>query len=154
MNPLRNTLISFILPFLLATLVACSSGSVGTLISPADTAKGEASTATLNSDLLAKHLPQVVYRGGLFLRHPRIVTITFAGDDPGLVSRLEQFGNSITLTPWWRAVTEGYCAKDGDCIGDGQPGFSVRLPETLPSKVHAVEISALLILLCHISLAT
>ena len=97
-----------------------------------------------NDDLLANRLPRVVYRGGPFLRHPRIVTITFSGDEPGLVTRLEQFGNTIARTSWWREVTERYCAKDGDCIGEGLPGLSVRLGETLPSQVHAVEISALL----------
>lgn len=144
MSHLRRSRILVALPFLLVVLVACGPGSVRTSVAPVATTKGEASAATLNSDLLARHLPQVIYRGGLFLRHPRIVTVTFAGEDPGLASRLEQFGNAITLTPWWRAVTEGYCAKDGDCIGEGQPGFSVRLPETLASKVHAVDISALL----------
>jgi hypothetical protein len=82
------------------------------------------------------------YRGGPFMRHPRIVTITFRADDKALVSRLEQFGETITRTPWWRALTEGYCAKDGDCIGEG-PGMAVRLDDQLAAEVHAVEISAL-----------
>jgi hypothetical protein len=97
-----------------------------------------------NADLIARRLPRIEYRGGPFLRHLRIVTVTFAADDAAVVKRLEQFGNTITRTSWWRAVTEGYCAKEGDCIGEGRPGRSVRLPETLPSHVHAVEISALL----------
>lgn len=94
--------------------------------------------------LLAQHLPRMEYRGGPFMRHPRIVTITFRADDKALVSRLEQFGETITRTPWWRAVTEGYCAKDGDCIGEGQPGMAVRLDDQLAAEVHAVELSALL----------
>ena len=99
---------------------------------------------TANTDLIAQRLPRIEYRGGPFLRHLRIVTITFAADDAGVVTRLEQFGNTITRTSWWRAVTDGYCAKAGDCIGEGRPGVSVRLAYTLSSQVHAVEISALL----------
>jgi hypothetical protein len=93
---------------------------------------------------LAQRLPTLRYRGGPFLRHPRIVTITFAGDDEALVSRLERFGDSITRTAWWRAVVDGYCASEGDCIGEGRPGIAVRLRETLPAEVHAVDVSAIL----------
>ena len=124
-------------------LVASSAGSVGTSIPPAiSTSISPLAAPSSNGDLIAQRLPRVVYRGGPFVRRIRIVTITFATDDAGLVTRLEHFGNTITRTPWWRAVTEGYCAKAGDCIGEGQPGLSVRLTETLPSQVHAVEISA------------
>src|SRR5213594_2683145 len=85
-----------------------------------------------NGSLIARSLPRVVYRGGPFLRHPRIVTVTFKGDDPQLVSRLEQFGERITHTRWWREVTEGYCAN-GDCIGDGRPGtYAPRTGFTCP----------------------
>jgi hypothetical protein len=107
-------------------------------------ASGEQLVPAANADLLAQRLPRIVYRGGPFLRHVRIVTITFSADDAALVTRLEQFGNTITRTSWWRAVTEGYCAKEDDCIGEGRPGLSVRLAETLPSQVHAVDLSALL----------
>ena len=97
-----------------------------------------------NADLIAQRLPRVEYRGGPFVRHVRIVTITFAADDAAVVKRLEQFGQTIARTSWWRAVTEGYCATEKDCIGEGRPGRSVRLAERLPAHVHAVEISALL----------
>ena len=113
-------------------------------MAPAIPATSEQPAPSSSGNLLAQRLPRVVYRGGPFLRHLRIVTITFSADDAGLVTRLEQFGKTITRTSWWRAVTEGYCAKEGDCIGEGQPGLSVRLTEALPSQVHAVEISALL----------
>jgi hypothetical protein len=93
---------------------------------------------------LARHLPKLAYRGGPFLRHPRIVTVTFAGDDAALVSRLEQFGDTITRTGWWRTVVEGYCASKDDCIGEGRPGAAVRLPDLLPRDLHAVDLSALL----------
>ncbi len=94
--------------------------------------------------LLASRLPRVEYRGGLFLRKIRVVTITFAGDDPALVARLERFGDTIVRSPWWRDSVEGYCATAGDCIGAGRPGLAVRLDEQLPSRVHGVDISALL----------
>ena len=42
--------------------------------------------------------PRVEYLGGPFLRHPRMVTITFATDDPQLVPRLAHFGDTITRT--------------------------------------------------------
>jgi hypothetical protein len=129
---------------LLAALAASGAGSVGRSMAPAIFASSEQPAPGSNADLLAQRLPRVVYRGGPFLRHLRIVTITFSTDDAGLVTRLEQFGNTIARTSWWRAITEGYCAKEGDCIGEGQPGLSVRLTETLPAQVHAVEISALL----------
>ncbi len=129
---------------LLAALTASGPGSAGNVIAPAMFASSEQPAAGSNADLIAQRLPRVVYRGGPFLRHLRIVTITFSADDAGVVARLEQFGNTIARSPWWRAVTEGYCAKEGDCIGEGQPGLSVRLTEALPAQVHAVEISALL----------
>jgi hypothetical protein len=95
-------------------------------------------------ELLASRLPRVDFRGGPFIRHPRIVTITFAGDDAELVSRLERFGESITRTSWWRTVSGGFCAKPNDCIGKGGASRAVRLDETLPAEIHAVELSALL----------
>lgn len=98
----------------------------------------------VNGTLLARHLPRVGYRGGPFVRRPRLVTITFAGDDPQIVARLERFANTIARTPWWRAVVAGYCASDGDCIGESRSSLAVRLGDTLSADVHAVDISALL----------
>jgi hypothetical protein len=97
-----------------------------------------------NASLISQRLPRVIYQGGPFLRHPRIVTITFRGDDPRLVARLEQFGDTITRSNWWRAVTDGYCAKVGDCIGEGRPGPHVRLDEELPATINAARVEALL----------
>jgi hypothetical protein len=93
---------------------------------------------------VARSLPRVAYRGGPFVRHPRIVTISFEGDDPTLVSRLERFGDTITRSEWWRAVTAGYCTKGEGCIGKGRRGRHIRLAEALPAKVHDVEVGALL----------
>lgn len=96
-------------------------------------------------NLIAARLPRIEYLGGPFIRRPRVVTVTFAGDSAGLVARLERFGEAITSTKWWRAVSEEYCAKPGDCIGEGQPGLAVRLDETLPADVHAHELGERLI---------
>lgn len=96
-----------------------------------------------NGGLIARSLPRVTYHGGPYLRRPRVVSVTFKGDDPPLVSRLEQFGSMITRTAWWREVTEGYCAH-GDCIGEGRPGTSARLEEVLPDKVRDVDVEAVL----------
>lgn len=95
-----------------------------------------------SESLIARRLPRVVYRGGRFLRNPRIVTITFAGDDPALVSRLEQFGDTITHSAWWREVVDSYCVKPDDCIGEGRPGLHVRLDESLPADVRDTDVAA------------
>ncbi|HEY1958521.1 MAG TPA: hypothetical protein VGH28_23045 [Polyangiaceae bacterium] len=66
-------------------------------------------------------MPLVDYNGGRILANPKIVTVTFAGDDPTLVSRLQQFDDIITTTPWWTAVSSEYCQQGGTapCIGQG-----------------------------------
>ena len=98
----------------------------------------------VNGALLARHLPRVADRAARLVRRPRLVTITFAGDDQHVVTRLERFGETIARTSWWRAVVAGYCVKDGDCIGESRSSLAVRLDDTLPADVHAVDISALL----------
>jgi hypothetical protein len=96
------------------------------------------------SALVAERLPRVVYQGGPFLRRPRVVTVTFAGDDPAIVALLERFGETIADTPWWRESVAGYCAAEGDCIGSGRLGRAVRLEEKLPARIHGVDVAALL----------
>ena len=98
-----------------------------------------------NGTLLARKLPRIEYRGGPFLRNPKVVTITFTNDDPKLVSRLEQFGATITRSPWWHTVTDGYCAKPGGCIGDGSAGSPVHLDEALPADLRDTDVDALLL---------
>jgi hypothetical protein len=70
------------------------------------------------------------------------VTVTFAGDDPAIVKRLEQFGEMITRSAWWRAVVDDYCIEK-DCIGEGV-GTSVRLERKLGPKTHDTEITTAL----------
>jgi len=120
----------------LAVTAACGPG-LPAAVQPA-AAERPAST------LIAGRLPQIGYLGGRFLRHPQIVTITFAGDDPALVARLTQFGDTITRTPWWREVTAGYCATAGDCVGDGRPGRHVVLERTPPPEMTEAAVADLL----------
>lgn len=144
MNSVRRIIIfAFALP-LFVKLAMCSAGPVDTPLVSSPHVEEPSTTIASNRELLAHRFPHIVYLGGPFIRYPRIVTITFSGDDANIVSRLEQFGNTITRTSWWRTVVEGYCAKGEDCIGEGQPGLSVRLDETFPAEVHGVAVSALL----------
>jgi hypothetical protein len=78
--------------------------------------------------------PALVYAGGRFLRHPRVVTITWKGDNDRLVSRLEAFGAWITRGAWWTTVTTGLCARAGDCMGPGGEASGVRLDEPFPGN--------------------
>ena len=85
--------------------------------------------------------PALVYAGGHFLRHPRVVTITWKGDDDTLVSRLEAFGASITRGAWWSTVTAGLCASKGDCMGPGGEASSVRLDEPFPGTATLADLA-------------
>jgi hypothetical protein len=73
-------------------------------------------------------MPLVDFNGGAVIVAPSIVTITF-GADP-LRDRLEQFGDTITATPWWDAVREGYCSPESStttCVGRGSGGGHVNI---------------------------
>ena len=135
---------------LVAALVACTCDPARTPPSAALAARAlsiapaPAPLDAADGGLLARKLPRIEYRGGPFLRHPQLVTITFANDEPQLVSRLEQFGDTITRSNWWHAVVGGYCSKPGVCIGDGRAGTPVHIAETLPSDVSDADIDALL----------
>ena len=78
----------------------------------------------------AKHtpIPLVDWNGGEVLGAPKIVTITFAGDTQA--AQLEEFGDTITATPWWDAITAEYCSPpDGtQCIKRGSGGGHVVIP--------------------------
>jgi hypothetical protein len=94
--------------------------------------------------LIGERLPRVVHRGGPFLRAPVITTVTFAGDEPSVVERLESFGELIGRSAWWAEVMDGYCAGADDCIRAGRGGRRIRLPQNLPPHVSDVQIEALL----------
>lgn len=132
------------LPVLLSCLLAAGlAAQVNTHAqrAPKDPTRSRPDAA---SSLIARNLPPVIYRGGPYLRRPRIVTITFKGDDTALVERLRQFGSQITRTRWWREVTAGYCGNAGDCVGSGRTGTHVRLDEVLPENVRDVDVESLL----------
>jgi hypothetical protein len=73
-------------------------------------------------------IPEVTYNGGNVLDAVQIVTVTFDGDAQR--TTLENFGSTITTTPWWDAVTNGYCDARGKCIGHGSSIGNVHLPST------------------------
>jgi hypothetical protein len=56
--------------------------------------------------------------------------VTFANDDAAAVATLESWGDTITSTPWWTAVTGEYCLQPAmtPCIGSGSGGGHVHLP--------------------------
>jgi hypothetical protein len=93
---------------------------------------------------ISDRLPRVAYQGGPFLRSPRIVTVTFEGDDPKVVEHLEALGAMIGQSDWWRDVSSGYCLGENDCIREGRADESLRLSRRLPAKVRDVDIEALL----------
>jgi hypothetical protein len=94
--------------------------------------------------VIARRLPRTVYLGGPFLRNPEATTVTFGGEEPELVGRLEAFGDIITQTSWWREVVNDYCLSPDDCIGDGRAGYHVRLDRKLPAQVRDVDIELVL----------
>lgn len=98
--------------------------------------------AAATGELIARHLPRLEYHGGAFIRRPRVVTITFADDDPSLVRHVERFGGAVTRTSWWRSVTADYCVESRGCVGAGRDGRAVRLGDVLPDDLHAVALTA------------
>ena len=70
-------------------------------------------------------LPLLRYAHGNVMDAPKVVTVTFDND----TSRdlLEGFGDTITATPWWDAVSAGYCDDRGVCVGRGAGGGHVRV---------------------------
>lgn len=126
---------------LMALVAAACGGGTG---STDGTSDAEGLPGGRGDRLIARRLPHVEFHGGRFLRNPEVHTVTFAGDDPALVARLERFGDIITTSSWWRAVVEGYCAGADDCVGDGSPGGHVRVAERLPGEVTPPDIEAIL----------
>jgi hypothetical protein len=94
--------------------------------------------------IIARRLPRTVYAGGPFLRNPELTSVTFAGDEPGMVAHIEAFADFITRSSWWGEVTEGYCGSVGDCIGQGRAANRVRLRTKLSRVVSEADIELLL----------
>lgn len=85
----------------------------------------------------AKHtpIPLVDNNGGRVIQNMHIVTVTWAQDNPSMVSRLQQLDDTITQTPWWTAVSDGYCEQGGTpCIGKGTAGEHVSIADAPPSS--------------------
>ena len=82
-------------------------------------------------------MPLVDYNGGRVLQNPKIVTITWAEDVPQMVSRVQQFGDIITSTAWWTAVSSEYCQQPGNtpCIGPGTSGGHVVINDPAPTAL-------------------
>lgn len=95
----------------------------------------------VDGGLVAEKLPRIGYRGGPFLRNPRIVTITSTRDDPAIVARVERFGSAITHTPWWRTVVDSYCKKPDDCVGEGRASAEVHVLEAFGKETTVVDVA-------------
>jgi len=76
-------------------------------------------------------IPLLRYAHGDVIDTPSVVTVTFDND----TSRdfLEAFGDTITATAWWDAVSAGYCDDRHECIGHGAGGGHVRTTSPGPS---------------------
>lgn len=132
---------SLLLGVLAVVLTGCG-GSGGDLPDAVGWSWTVGPIVTAADNPIAQALPRIDYRGGPFLRNPRLVTVTFAGD--GLAVRLDRFGALITQSRWWRAVVDAYCAPAGDCIGQGNPATPVRLDEVPPARLHLPDVGTLL----------
>ena len=100
--------------------------------------------AEADGGVIAARLPRTVHGGGPILRHPELTTVTFTGDRPAMVARLERFGDVIATTAWWHEVVDSFCLRPDDCIGDGRPGRHVHLARTLPATLSDVDLERLL----------
>lgn len=70
--------------------------------------------------------PELDYGGGGVLAATRVVSVFFAGEKS--VAQLTNFGEQLTHSPWWQAVTGGWCTPEGTCVGEGGPSAVVQLP--------------------------
>ena len=112
-------------------LVGCGNGDNSDTSDSGDSGVAETSSddSALDASMTypADHtaFPQVDYNGGRVLANPKIVTVTFAGDDGALVGRLQQFDDQVTTLNWWTAVSSEYCDSTKTCIGKGSGGGHV-----------------------------
>src|SRR5579872_4754010 len=74
---------------------------------PADAGAGVADAAPpLDAATLAALMPQVVDQGGPVLAHPRVVVITFPGEDD--VPIVENMASALGASAYWKAATAEY----------------------------------------------
>jgi hypothetical protein len=120
-------------------LIACTGSGVSRETSdgqvPSDGGAESFADAPAEDDASAPTpapFPRVMYLGGPILSSPHVVTVTFPEDDATLVTRLQQFGDTITGTQWWTQVAHEYCVTPGGspCVGTGAGGGHVVMPST------------------------
>ena len=79
--------------------------------------------------------PETVdYHGGRVIKNVKVVSITWTGD--ALQDRIQQFGDTITATPYWSVLGE-YCDKatpTPNCVGPGTSGGHVVLTDAPASS--------------------
>jgi hypothetical protein len=81
-------------------------------------------------------LPQAVSLGGPVLKAPRILPITYLGDD--LADQIEDFVGSIGCTPYWQSVVSEYG------VGQAQMLTPIRLPTAAPATMSDTQIASYL----------
>jgi len=124
---------------------ACSQSPQSGVEAPAGRGWSVAPIVENTHNAIAERLPRVSYQGGPFLRRPRIVTVTFTGDNPIRVDRLVAFDQMITHGEWWHQAVEAYCTGRQDCIEDGDPASHIHIDTPLPAQVRDVDIEQLLV---------
>jgi len=115
---------------LVVSAVACGGSEAGPAAASGTSGGGnedagvyvapKADAATTPDDPIDPNYPSahakpktVDYQGGRVLKAPKVVTITWSGDP--LQDRVQQFGDTITQTPYWTVLNE-YCDKNGGCV--------------------------------------
>jgi len=86
---------------------------------------------------LALGPPQLASAGGPVLHNPRIVPVTYAGDE--LADQIEDFVGSIGCTDYWRQVTSEYG------VGQAQMLTPVRLADAAPATITDSQIGAFIV---------
>lgn len=134
-----------------AATLGCTSGSRGASGAPDASASdgaraprdaaGDAPDAPQTSDasLDANEapptpLPQLSDLGGPKLTAPRIVTVSFTGDDANLVASLQGFDDAVTTTAWWTAVASEYGVGPG--AGAGHVVLPMQAASAYTDSVH------------------
>jgi hypothetical protein len=87
-------------------------------------------------------MPLVTFHGGHVIASPAIVSITFEADP--YAGTFVPFDDAITQTPWWDAVTAGYCEEPGGkpCIGRGASAGHVVMPAMGATTWQATDVAA------------
>jgi hypothetical protein len=133
---------TFVLLVLSGTLLACGNASEAGVSSslPEDEGAVEAAPPELgerapaafsaeDAAYPAPHpsMPQIPRHGGVVLRDPRIVTVTFPGD--ALRSKLEAFGDQVGELAWWGAIARSY--GFGPARGAGHAAIATAPPAAM-----------------------